>query len=567
MALFYRLMLLSFLLLVSTCAQKQNQMNSKNSSKVVSASSSNLKSDDFKGRIVASAWDRKNIPENILVTETARDSNLERNFNLLPLKGKLKTLPWTGDYWASYRGGISYRWNNRELDPDDSRRFEYEIGEVPGGDINRLSPAEKWDLYTGSTNFRLTRSERRRVGLGARKIPKWEGLCHSWAPATVNYKNPTTPVTVKSPQGQSITFYSSDIKALLTYFLHWDNPRNGGSGRSFSSFLGSRCEATLKELREAYNNLMGWSPMTALRPYTKYLKGACGDSNAGSFHLVLTNLLGKRKKSFMMDVTRTQEVWNQAVYKYESEVLETRDGASSGAADGTVREKDILSKVWYVAEPSFPFSKDGIRSIDGKRIYTENTATQEKWFFYRVELDKSNKVIGGEWLKPKNYKRYFSGGLSPSDERFFEDRPDFLWDETSPDFYGRFTKLKGLYEASIKKKTRPKFNEPKGDYLYGLNTGILNVTNYYTKGNTIHLVGTSRYEQGGKLIVWRRTNVIRTPRVVHRKKLEGKNFHVSFSLGRFGRFNTSIIALGLKVNGKIVDSISYKGPDLARLFR
>ena len=269
----------------------------------------------------------------------------------------------------------------------------------------------------------------------------------------------------------------------------------------------------------------------------------------------------------MMDVTRTQEVWNQAVYKYESEVLETRDGASSGAADGTVREKDILSKVWYVAEPSFPFSKDGIRSIDGKRIYTENTATQEKWFFYRVELDKSNKVIGGEWLKPKNYKRYFSGGLSPSDERFFEDRPDFLWDETSPDFYGRFTKLKGLYEASIKKKTRPKLNEPKGDYLYGLNTGILNVTNYYTKGNTIHLVGTSRYEQGGKLIVWRRTNVIRTPRVVHRKKLEGKNFHVSFSLGRFGRFNTSIIALGLKVNGKIVDSISYRGPDLARLFR
>ena len=45
---------------------------------------------------------------------------------------------------------------------------------------------------------------------------------------------------------------------------------------------------------------------------------------------------------------------------------------------------------------------------------------REKWFFYRVELDKSNKVIGGEWLKPKNYKRYFSGGLSPSDERFLK---------------------------------------------------------------------------------------------------------------------------------------------------
>ena len=91
------------------------------------------------------------------------------------------------------------------------------------------------------------------------------------------------------------------------------------------------------------------------------------------------------------------------------------------------------------------------------------------------------------------------------------------------------------------------------------------MTNYYTKGNTIHLVGKSRYNRRGKLIVWRRTNVRRTPKVVYKKKLEGQNFHVNFSLGRFGRFNTSIIALGLKVNGKIVDSISYRGPDLARL--
>ena len=92
------------------------------------------------------------------------------------------------------------------------------------------------------------------------KIPKWEGLCYSWV-STVNYKNPTTPVTVKSPQGQSITFYSSDIKALLTYFLHWDNPRNGGSGVFF--FLVSRCECHTKGVDEAYNSLMGWSPMTA----------------------------------------------------------------------------------------------------------------------------------------------------------------------------------------------------------------------------------------------------------------------------------------------------------------
>lgn len=562
MAIFNRFLIFILIILVNSCAQKQGHNSIEPKSALDSSGSKNKV---LKGRIITSAWDRKNIPENILVTKAARDSNLERRFNLLPTKGKLPTLPWTGDYWASYRGGISYRWNNRNLELDDPSRFEYKIGEAPGGDVNLLSPSEKWDLYTGSGSFSLTRSERRRVGLGVREIPKWEGLCHAWAPATVNYKNPTRPVTVKSPSGQPITFYSSDIKALLTYFLHWDNPRNGGSGRSFSSFLGSRCSATLKELRDAYSSLMGWSPITALRPYTKYLKGACGDSNAGSFHLVLTNLIGKRKKSFMMDVTRTQEVWNQAVYKFESEVLEEREKASKGAAEGTVKEKDILSKVWYVAEPSFPFSKDGIKSIEGKPIYTEASATTEKWFFYRVELDSENKVIGGEWLRPKDYSSYFQGGLSSSDDRFFEDRPDFLWDETSPSFYGRFLKLEGLYEQSIKKGIARRGNNQPNDPLMGLNTGIIKVTNYFTKNKVIHLVGTSRYEGRGNLIIWRKTNILRRPKVIYKRKLEGKNFDVGFKLGRFVRFNTSIIALGLEVDGKVVDSISYRGEDLAKL--
>ena len=99
----------------------------------------------------------------------------------------------------------------------------------------------------------------------------------------------------------------------------------------------------------------------------------------------------------------------------------------------------------------------------------------------------------------------------------------------------------------------------------GLNTGILKVTNYFTKNKAIHLVGTSRYEGQGKLIVWRRTNVLRRPKVIYQGKLVGKNFDVSFKLGRFSRFNTSVIALGLEVDGKIVDSISYRGSDLAKL--
>ena len=135
------------------------------------------------------------------------------------------------------------------------------------------------------------------------------------------------------------------------------------------------------------------------------------------------------------------------------------------------------------------------------------------------------------------------------------------------EFYGRFSKLKGLYEKSIGKTGRSTNQTPATDPLMGLNTGILKVTNYFAKKNVIHLVGESRYEGKGNLIVWRKTNLLRQAKVIYRKKLNGGKFDVGFRLGRLRRFNTSLIALGLEVDGKIVDSISYRGEDLAKLIR
>jgi hypothetical protein len=284
----------------------------------------------------------------------------------------------------------------------------------------------------------------------------------------------------------------------------------------------------------------------------------------------------------MMDVTRTQEVWNQAVYKYESEILKEREGSSSGSAQGTVREKDILSKVWYVSEPLFPFSKDGLTSLKGKPIYTEKSALDEKWYFYRVELDKDNKIIGGEWLKPGDYSSYFEKGISSDDDRFFEDRPDFLWDETPPVFYGRFSKLKNLYEASTGKETTEASPPTPTDYMMGLNRGILKVNNYFTKKikkrvglfrkkvDEFNLVGEMTYEGKGELIFWRMKRLSGTkeelqPRIPFDSVESAGKFHAKFTLSSLKKINTSRITLGFMVNGKIIDSLSYRFEDLANL--
>ena len=59
------------------------------------------------------------------------------------------------------------------------------------------------------------------------------------------------------------------------------------------------------------------------------------------------------EKSFMMDVTRTQEVWNQAVYKFESQVLKERNKAVEELQMGLWRKK--ISSPEYGMWRSQPF--------------------------------------------------------------------------------------------------------------------------------------------------------------------------------------------------------------------
>lgn len=66
---------------------------------------------------------------------------------------ELDAEPWSDSYWPKNEGGISYRWQRREafgrlLAPD-------ELASMDPEDISKLSPAEKYDLFVGSTDWGL----------------------------------------------------------------------------------------------------------------------------------------------------------------------------------------------------------------------------------------------------------------------------------------------------------------------------------------------------------------------------------------------------------------------------
>ncbi|MFI5391505.1 MAG: ankyrin repeat domain-containing protein [Bacteriovoracales bacterium] len=353
-------------------------------------------------------WDEQNKPELL-------EFDYNRNFSALPLEGKLKVRPWSDDYWASKNGGISYRW--AVPGKDAVTKIAYPLvdpNNLSERDLYLLSPSEKYDLFIGDTNFSLTNYERKRTKALAMikgtpeydptvDIKGWEGICHAWAPATLGYKNPK-PVYMTGKLGHLIPFASSDIKALLS--LNVDLNDDGAK----TKFLGTRCNLDFKPLVEKFRN-----GLISEEELNRQINTAeCNDTNAGTFHIVLTNQISVRNEGFIIDRNRDLEVWNQPVYGYKSQILGAKDGTSSGAAPGTVREISVETILYYIGEANPTFSE----KLNDKTIKSVQ-------YRYRLELDRNGQIIGGEWL---GYER-----------------PDFIYKQPVPGFTGYFKPLEEIY--------------------------------------------------------------------------------------------------------------------------
>jgi hypothetical protein len=325
------------------------------------------------------AWNALNDPKNL-------KDDYEVTLSKLPISADLSNKPWSDTYWPNYQGGLANRWN----DPEQPDAFEYklfsanQVSSLTEEDLKHLSPAEKYDIYLGRLDFPFVRSERRRTKADD---PSWYGLCHGWAPASINYSEPN-PVTVEGAGGIKVPFGSSDIKALLLFAQQYgdDNRMAGG-----------RC-----------NDNDGSGP-------------ACKDINAGSFHVILTNQIGIKDQGFVADIAKGEEVWNQPVYGFTSEMIGETTEIPASAAPGTVKIASIQTSMRYISESApnwdpLPFDK-----------YPYIGAT--KSYDYTIELNEVGEIIGGEWVST--------------------DHPDFFWTQAPFVWNGYFKKLQNIYDASV----------------------------------------------------------------------------------------------------------------------
>ena len=352
-------------------------------------------------------WDTRNAPERMGLV----NDSYEVEFSKLPNQGSLSRIPWSGDYWPTYKGGLTYRWaHSSRADKDRIYYDTHTFDSLSSVDISQLSPAEKYDIFTGDHGYSMTKAERKRTNvfkqLSGEKIPTWFGLCHAWAPATLMYPNPG-PVDLKGATGVQVKFGSSDIKALLTLYL------NDVSSPNY--FVSRRCNVDDKELRKKLDA----GQITRAQFDEAMSTADCRGINAGAYHIILANMISLRDQGFIADVTRGAEVWNQAVSGYKTRVVQQRTQVSTQAAPGTVKEVLVETVMTYTHEIAHSWDRVQIPQSNKTVVYK-----------YWLELDKEDSIVGGLWVSEK--------------------RPDFLWrrERPSPEFQGKWAALSEIVKAA-----------------------------------------------------------------------------------------------------------------------
>ncbi|MEN9824318.1 MAG: hypothetical protein RI953_63 [Pseudomonadota bacterium] len=221
---------------------------------------------------------------------------------------------------------------------------------------------------------------------------------------------------------------------VLSSKVNDDNPRvavwTGGSGEDSVQVAVYPDMATFSQ----------YLPNIKARDYTGSQRGvlnistACRDTNPMTLHMALKGLINDQKVGFVMDRTRTAQVWNQPVYKWSMTPVpikkNDKDGALvPGGEPVAIAEVDDLFKDYRAKGTAFLVQMKvklhyGVENGPMLSYRPADEAVDVDTVFYTLELDQNQNLIGGEW------------GLIPTSENARESSlaagrsgtaPDFLW--------------------------------------------------------------------------------------------------------------------------------------------
>lgn len=255
------------------------------------------------------AWNYRNNP-------TLFRTELNYRFDELPTEGASNRVAWPENYWPYYQDGINHRWlgpntlspaekydkafNSWTHDADFMNLQPYNPSTCVWDETYyaQIGPAAvwthknrgTWQSRNGIDDDRDGIADKDECGTGENKdrdgVESWFGICHAWAPASFMEDEP-----LKAVERNGVRFEVSDIKALL--MQQYD--------RVEAYMIGGRCND--RELQRDENG--------------RIISDECRDLNAGSFHVIVANLLGTHQRPFVIERTTNYEVWNQPLVGFK----------------------------------------------------------------------------------------------------------------------------------------------------------------------------------------------------------------------------------------------------------
>ena len=224
-------------------------------------------------------------------------------------------------------------------------------------------------------------------------IEGWWGSCHAWVPASMLEKEPLEAVNFNG-----VRFEVSDIKALL--ILLYDESRQIA--------VGERCIQD-NPARDARGRI---------------IDPDCRNTNAGTFHLLITNMIGLLNRPLGEDRVNNRQVWNQPISGYR---IEKQLEISRGEPLARLNLSPDQAYSYNELATRFVEVRLALDHITESHPSTEAMASTIRDFIrtdiyqYILELNDNGDIIGGEWLP--------TDATSPNSN---EDRPDYLWIALGP---------------------------------------------------------------------------------------------------------------------------------------
>jgi hypothetical protein len=300
--------------------------------------------------------------------------------------------------------------------------------------VEKWGRHKQWDKdHVVSVNFEEVAEkgynpDNYRTPKGSSLMAFWEGICHGWTLASELVPRPEKTVNFTLPNGKRLPFYSSDIKALVSFMFA------NADIQDYSLMEGNKCNKKNPD-KDRFGRYIDVKKDIFLdRDEDKDPTPRCADVHPAVYHVSVMNIMGIEGRAFVIDHNPKAPIANQPVSGYEFNYYNLQTGKAGSLKESLIPLSAYTKDPYKVSrnpEAKYIVGVDmNTKFIDWELPKKQETSSPkddkivDNKFKYDLEINAQGEIIGGQWIssgsKGTNQPDYF--WLAPKDwKRFFQD--------------------------------------------------------------------------------------------------------------------------------------------------